>query len=151
MPVPRGAASKKQLKRYGEACRGQEVCRAWEPAWDGMLYYPLCCYPGFMVEKIKLYLKKGKAGCRGYCYNILGGGLLVKGYNYRSICACDGCGFMFHLSVIAMYICRATYNPVWLGQTTIPDITKPYIVWYCNLPAPYSPYGLGGGYIGGNI
>lgn len=147
----RGVAGKKQFERYGEACRGREVRPVWELAWNSILHCLLCCCPGFTVEKMKLYLKKSEAGCRDYRCNILNGESLVKGYDYRFMYIYDGYGFMFYLSVIAMYICKAIYDLVWLGQIAILDMIKLYVVWCCDLPILYDFCDLGGRYIDSNI
>lgn len=144
MPVPGGAAGRAQLQRHAPVCQGHRVRAAWEPAWDGTLHCPLCGCPGFAIDKMKRHI----SACDGKRHSVLGGGSVPTGNDPRSLRKCDECEFTFHPSVFATHVCGSTYDPVWLGESDIPDMTRPYVVWCEDGPGPYGPCGYGGGFIG---
>lgn len=144
MPLPGGAAGRAQLQRHASACRGHRVRAAWEPAWDGTLHCPLCGCPGFAIDKMKRHV----SACDGERRSVLGGGSVPTGNDPRSLRKCDECEFTFHPSVFATHVCGSTYDPVWIGESDIPDMTRPYVVWCDDGPGSYGPCGYGGGFIG---
>lgn len=150
MPFPGGNAGVRQKARHTERCRGPEVRGAWAIAWDGTLHCPLCHCPGLTVTTMCLHLVAEGKRCQGDRRAVLGGGLLPKGLDPRSPRVCDVCGYTFHPAVFNTHVCGSSYDPIWLGEIGIPDMSKPYVAWCRDLPAPEGPCGLGGGYIGAN-
>lgn len=126
-----GSAGKEKKRRHSARCRGQCIHTGWQPAPDGTLHCPLCKTPGFNYETQDTHLTREGRECDGSRdaerdgrndkeEQLSWAGLKVF---------CLGCkkNFLGRQS-FARHACGALYDPIWLGETTHPDTSKPYIV-----------------------
>lgn len=150
MPFAGGNAGYKLKRRHGKRCRGEGVRAGWEPASDGTLHCPLCKTPGFNYHLLDEHLTKEGKACDGNRKSKRYDKEEQRiGAGWRMFC--QGCEYTFQTRLsFARHVCGSPHDPIWLGDTTHPDTSKPYVVWCHEDASPDIPVGYGGGQIAGD-
>lgn len=152
MPFPGGRAGYMRKRRHDDRCRGEQVRAGWQPASDGTLHCPLCKTPGFNWQLLDEHLTKEGEACDGNRkperWDKEEQEVLV-GRGWKIFC--QGCEYTFQARhSFARHVCGSPHDPIWLGDTTHPNTSKPYVVWCHEDASPDIPVGYGGGQIAGD-
>lgn len=136
-------------KKDGEsACDVATRLGATEDTWKPdpvfkTLICPGCKIPGFNEYTIREHFRENQCVVRKD-FMLLSRKTLHPGQRPQQ---CQRCKHWFRPQILGAHVCGSDLDPVWLGkQEVFPDISKPYLVWGHELPAPHGPTSFGGGY-----